>query len=133
MFDMKSSEALGAYLKAIREHKKLTAMQVVVEMLRLVPDLKPPPNPNYISKIERGKIQSPGARLVAAVTKALGANPLQVNQLILDEQATKEKGRDLANQWLALSPAERDEIIRLIENVGPGVVLAAAQILLDQP
>lgn len=133
MVDMSSAEAVGAYLRVIREHKNLTGMQVVIEMLRIAPDLQPPPNPNYISKIENGKIRSPGMRLIAAITNVLGGNPAQVNQLILDEKATKQEGRNMAQQWLALSQAERDEIIRLIQNVSPGAVAAAARSLAAQP
>lgn len=132
MGGMSSAEAVGAYLKVLREHKKLTGMQVVIEMLRIAPDLRPPPNPNYISKIENGKIHSPGVRLIAAIIGVLGGNPAQVNRLILDEQATKAKGQALANQWLALSPAEREQIIKLTENVGPGAVLAAVRALSGQ-
>lgn len=132
MGGMSSAEAVGAYLKVLREHKELTGMQVVIEMLRIAPDLKPPPNPNYISKIENGKIRSPGVRLIAAIVGVLGGNPAQVNQLILDERATKAKGQDLANQWLALSPTEREQIIKLTENVGPGAVLAAVKALSGQ-
>jgi transcriptional regulator with XRE-family HTH domain len=132
MMSMSNVEAVGAYFKTIREHRQFTAMDVVAEILRLVPDFKPPPNPNYISKIENGKIQSPGVRLIAAVTAALGGNPAEVNQLILNQKATAKTGQDLAEKWLALSSDEREQIIKLIGNVGPGAVVAAARALSDR-
>src|SRR5262245_27924763 len=130
---MSGTEAVGTYLKVIREREGLTASDVVARIVRMAPNLKPVPTTGVISKIERGVTKTPGIRLVALINRALRGNPAHIQLLAFNDQVPKESGEKLANEWLALTPAERDQIINLIENVGPGVVVAAARALLNQP
>lgn len=128
-----SEQAVGAYLREIRQREGLTAADVVARIIKMLPDLRPIPTTGTISKIERGETKSPGVRLVAMINRALRGNPAHIQSLASDDQARADKGVELAQQWLALSLAEREEIIKLIENVGPGAVLAAARALSNQP
>lgn len=133
MISMSSVEAVGAYLRAIREHEGLTASQVVARILKAVPDVEPIPTTGTISKIERGMTKSPGMRLVALINRALRGNPAHIQMLAANDKSSKAEGIRLAQEWLALTPAERNQIIDLIEKVGPGVVVAAARALSSQP
>lgn len=103
-------EALGAYLRQLREFRELTAMDVVVAILQEDPDFRPRPTPAYISKLEHGQIGSPGLLLVSAINRALGGSTAHVSQLVLDRKATTAQARKLAVQWLALGDAEREQL-----------------------
>lgn len=132
MVGMSSVEAIGAYLKTIREYEGLTGAEVLARILRMVPDVDPVPNTGTISKIEQGKQKSNGLRLVALINRALRGNPAHIQILASDDKSSRTKGVQLAQEWLALTPAERDQIIDLTEKVGPGVVVAAARALLNR-
>lgn len=132
MYSMSSEEAVGAYLREIRKREGLTGSDVVARIARMVPELNAIPSTGTLSKIELGKTKGPGMRLIAVINRALGGNPAHIQSLASNDQASKESGIALANRWLALSPAERNQIIKLIEDVGPGAVLAAAKALSDQ-
>lgn len=132
MFTMNSKEAVGAYLREIRQHEGLTGSEVIARIARTIPELNPVPNTGTLSKIELGKTKDSGIRLVSAINRVLGGNPAHIQMLASNDKASKKDGVELAQKWLALSPAERKEIIKLIENVGPGAVLAAAKALSDR-
>lgn len=89
-------QALGAYLGELRSARGWSGKDVVTAITRQFPELDPP-NPNYISRIERGKIPSPGLRLIAALTVVLEGDADRVIALVLgtDEERANDRLRTL--------------------------------------
>ena len=92
-------QAVGMYLRLLRERRNLSVMDIVSGMKALVPELDT--NPTYIWRIEHGKIESPGARLLVAFTRVVGGNLDDIADLLLSKRATAEDGQRRADLWLA--------------------------------
>ncbi len=90
--------AVGAYVRYLRESYDLTSL--TVSTLAHV-------NPNYIWRIETGEIK-PGAEKLAAVIRAVKGNFEEVSQLLLDENATEEDGRIVAERRFQAGASDVD-------------------------
>ncbi|HEU4327242.1 MAG TPA: hypothetical protein VFS21_29140 [Roseiflexaceae bacterium] len=87
--------AVGAYIETVRTHNRIGVGDVVSAMGKLGVDT----TPTYVWRIENGKIASPGAQLLAAMTRAVGGNMEHVTDLLLDRGAGVNEGRALAKRW----------------------------------
>jgi transcriptional regulator with XRE-family HTH domain len=112
---MSSVEAVGAYLSVLRERRGLKHLDVIRRIWEIAPELKTV-NPNYVWRIESGKIKSPGAQLLMAFTRAVQGNPDHVSQLLLTTDATKEDGEHLAESFL--SQDDEQQIAYLVRTYG---------------
>lgn len=85
-----SKEAVGAYLRTLRESLKLT-------QVALAEDVET--NESQIIRLEQGRVDTRGS-LLMAVTQVLGGRPDDIQRLILNPQATARDGIALANMRL---------------------------------
>lgn len=90
-------QAVGMYLKILRERRNLSVMDIVLAMRDLAPEIDT--NPTYIWRIEHGKIESPGARLLLAFTRVVEGSLEDVADLLLNRRATADDGYRRAEEW----------------------------------
>ena len=100
-------EAVGAYFQTLRKALNLSDMDVAAAIRELVPDSKV--NPNYIWRIEKGELKSPGMVLLAAFSRVVRGNLEDVGRLLLRSDATAEEGRQVAEVWLERMAVYGDE------------------------
>ncbi len=115
-------QAVGVYFKTLRTKRQLSPKDIVNAIMDAAPELDPP-DVNYVWRIENGKIQSPGFRLIAALTRAVQGNPDDVVRLVLDEDVSADEAERLALAWLSRDQAA--QIDELVENHTAEDVLAA--------
>ncbi len=96
--------AIGSYLSTLRLGRKLGVGETIDAILQIAPDLEP--NPNYLWRLEHGKIASPGARLLVVYATAVGGTTDDLGRLLLDRYATAEDGQRLAESRLAGTSAQ---------------------------
>ena len=84
-------EAVGAYLREIREKKGKSAV-AIAEAIGT--------SQTHIWRIEQGKTQSIKAEMLFSFVQAVGANVGDVEKLLLDSSATPSDGKSLANRRL---------------------------------
>lgn len=87
--------AVGAYIEAVRTQNRIGVSDVVAAMARQGIET----TPTYVWRIENGKISSPGAHLLAAMTRAVGGSMEHIVDLLLDKAAGPTEGRALADRW----------------------------------
>lgn len=84
-------QAVGAYLRVLREARQMSR-EILARKLKT--------NGSQIERIEAGGIDTRGSLLLRLVD-VLKGNVEHLKQLFLDEQATADDGRRLAEEWLA--------------------------------
>jgi transcriptional regulator with XRE-family HTH domain len=101
-------EAVGAYLKEIRERRKQSAVAIADAIGT---------SQTHIWRIEQGKTQSIGADLLLAFVKAVGGNIDDVSLLLLDKNSTVDDGRKIAGDWLKkdTEPVFTDQSMKSLE------------------
>jgi transcriptional regulator with XRE-family HTH domain len=90
-------QAVGSYLQTLRECRVMGVGEVVSAIASIAPGLDT--NATYIWRVERGKIESPGARLLFAFTAAVGGSFEHIGELLLSSEATPQDGSRLAEHW----------------------------------
>lgn len=83
--------AVGAYLRKLREERGLSRADVIRRV---------DTNEGQIVRIEAGEVDT-RASLFVALTRVLNCNLQHIQDLMLDESATAEDGRALAESWIA--------------------------------
>lgn len=101
-------EVLGARLRRLRKHRKLTLTQLA---------RRAGVSPQYLSEIERGR-KEPSSELIAAISGALGISLLDLTIQVTDElhrtaRTTIELARSAAGPAVALFDEELDEVLSL--------------------
>jgi transcriptional regulator with XRE-family HTH domain len=86
--------AVGAYLRRVRELRGYGRAPVAqfVSTTELM-----------IKRIETGEIDTSGSKLMK-FTYFVEADPIQVMKLFLDDKASAEDGRELAERWVENTP-----------------------------
>lgn len=92
------------YLQVVRKGRGLTRSQVSARIQALLPALLT--SESTVWRIEKGK-QEPSAPLLMAFVQAVQGSIEDVKYLLLNTKATPNDARELAQQWLRLSPEQR--------------------------
>lgn len=96
-----SMQAVGAYLQAVREGRKLSSGAIAARIGT---------SPTHLWRIEQGVPKSIGVELLIALARAVEANIDDVIRLVESKHATAEDGRRLANAYLSgLAPQQITE------------------------
>lgn len=135
-------QALGGYLKGLREGQNLTQIDVVLELKsRLGRNV----SPATISKIENGGMQTIGSDLLFALLEVLAGNPAQAWELMTRGAATRDDGENQGRKAvgappkpaspitpLALTSEEAAELTRLAAAASPEARARALEALRRQ-
>ena len=108
-------EAVGAYLRTLREAQHLSRAAVAAQIET---------HESQLVRIEAGDQDSRGSLLLALVAAVQG-RVADVQRLILDKSATESDGRAAAEAWLALTPEERARVDSIVANALPGDLAGA--------
>lgn len=95
-------EAFGAYVRVMREARKLKPDAVAKAMVEMGSRDMDDVNPNYIWRIERGKVKEPGAQRVLAFVRVVRGSAEIATNLLLDDEASADEGRMLAEYELEM-------------------------------
>ncbi|HJF14890.1 MAG TPA: helix-turn-helix domain-containing protein [Enteractinococcus helveticum] len=101
-------EVLGARLRRLRKHRKLTLTQLA---------RRAGVSPQYLSEVERGR-KEPSSEMIAAISGALGISLLELTVQVTDElhrtaRTTIELARSAAGPAVALFDDELDAELSL--------------------
>jgi transcriptional regulator with XRE-family HTH domain len=100
-----STVAAGAYIRTLREARHLSRAKLAALAHT---------HESQIERIERGEQDTRGSLLIAIV-QAVRGNLDQIGRLLLDEAATADDGRRLAQEWLM--PKERQVLERFATGI----------------
>lgn len=99
--------AVGAYLRTLREAKKLGREPLALQLKT---------SESLIESIEKGQTDTRGSLLLLMVY-VLQGSPEQLTALMVNDRATADDGRHLAEEWLIQSkpapPSHRTEVDEL--------------------
>lgn len=115
-----SKTAVGAYLKYLRERRKLTQEDIATHLQQAIGTET---NIKQVYRWEKGQT-TPAADALAAFTAFVGGNPVHVQQLMLNPQATETDGADLARQHY-----QQQEISAIAQNIPPEQLTEVSRLL----
>lgn len=103
------TEAVGSYLKFLRNKRGMTLQQVADASDTSV---------SQISRIEGGEQETRGSVLLA-FTRTVGGSPYDVTQLMLDKDAGADAGEEAAKSWLHTHPKDQEAVARFFMRQPP--------------
>lgn len=106
--------AVGAYLRRLRTHRQMTPTVTAAQAGT---------DPSMLNRIEKGNVDTRGS-LLLALTRIVGGNIHDIQQLMHDRYATASTGEHRANKWIEVfdtppSPDERQHFSHLIASLTP--------------
>lgn len=113
--------AAGAYLWALREQGRLSREEVAAFIREATGEGT---NAVQVLRIEKGGHATRSA-VLAAFAQFVGANPVHVQSLLAQKDSDAERGKQLAEAWLSLTPEERERVLRVALATEPEALAAA--------
>lgn len=113
--------AAGAYLWTLRERGRLSREEVAAFIREQTGEGT---NAVQVLRIEKGG-HATRSSVLAAFAEFVGANPVHIQALLARKENDAEKGRQLAEAWLSLTPEERERVLRVALATDPEALTTA--------